>query len=497
MKPNIPQLKCPGEKGEQILVAVATAGCRILTSEVCDMKDVTAIILAAGLGTRMKSNRQKGLHSLAGRPLIFYPIRAALEAGIGRLVLVVGHQSDEVEECVSDIFPDADISFAVQEKQLGTAHAALCAREAVGESDDVVVLNGDLPLLGPDSLKGLMDACTASGGMLAVTTAVVDEPFGFGRVIRDKSGLASRIVEEKDASPAQRKVPEINLGVYAARADHLFSTLDSVGDGNAKKEFYFTDVVELTKKAGHGVGIFVLPDETQARQVNDRVELAVAEEALYRARALRLMAEGVTIHRPESVLIDNDCEVGRDTEIWPGVELHAGTRIGVGCTIGTGTILDNVEVGDGVLIRPYSVMTDSVMEDESQAGPFTHLRPQSTLKHGSKVGNFVEMKKSVLGPGSKASHLTYLGDSSVGSEVNIGAGTITCNYDGVHKMPTTIEDGAFIGSDTQLVAPVKVGKDAYVGAGTTVTKDVPDGALALSRVQQTHIMGYAVNRKKK
>lgn len=461
------------------------------------MNEVTAIVLAAGLGTRMKSSLHKGLHGLAGRPMLFYPIRAVLEAGVKRVVLVVGHQADEVKETVIGLFPDAEISFVVQEEQLGTAHAALCAKGAVPNDSDVVILNGDLPLLGPASIQGLMDACTAGGGQLALTSALVDNPFGFGRVIRDESGLAAQIVEEKDANPEQREIREINLGVYAARAGHLFAMLDAVGDSNAKKEFYFTDVVELTRKEGHGVGVFVLSEEREARQVNDRAELAHAEASIYQTRVNSLMSEGVTVHQPATVMVDDDCEVGRDTEIGPGVELRGGSRIGVGCTIGRGSVLDNVQVGDGVKILPYSVMTDSVMEDESQAGPFTHLRPMSIMKRGSKVGNFVEMKKSTLGTGSKASHLTYLGDSSVGSGVNIGAGTITCNYDGVHKMPTTIEDGAFIGSDTQLVAPVKVGRDAYVGAGTTVTKDVPDGALALSRVQQTHIMGYALSRKNK
>ncbi|NOZ00462.1 MAG: UDP-N-acetylglucosamine diphosphorylase/glucosamine-1-phosphate N-acetyltransferase [Deltaproteobacteria bacterium] len=461
------------------------------------MKDVTAIVLAAGLGTRMKSELHKGLHELAGRPLLFYPIRAALDAGIKRIVLVVGHQAQAVEETVEDLFPDADIGYVTQERQLGTAHAAMCARGEVEDSQDVVVLNGDLPLLGADSIKGLMDACTASGGMLAITAAVVDDPFGFGRVVRDKSGIAARIVEERDAGPDQRGIREINLGVYAARAGHLFSMLDQVGDGNAKGEFYFTDVVELTRKAGHGVGVYVLQSDAEAMQVNDRAELAAAEAAMYQRKAALLMSEGVTIHQPGTVMIDDDCEVGRDTEIWPCVELHAGTRIGSGCVIGRGCVLDNTEVADDVTVLPYSVMTDSSMEDGTKAGPFSHLRPGSVMKRGSKVGNFVEMKKSTLGPGSKSSHLTYLGDSTIGADVNIGAGTITCNYDGVHKMPTTIEDGAFIGSDTQLVAPVKVGRGAYVGAGTTVTRDVPDGALALSRVQQTHIMGYAMAKKKK
>lgn len=459
------------------------------------MDGMTAVVLAAGLATRMKSRRQKALHPLAGRPLVTYPVGACLDAGIRDVVVVVGHQADQVREVLGAAFPDAPVRFATQPEPKGTAHAVLSAREAVGGSPRVLVLNGDLPLLRPDSLKGLEAAFHASGGVFALVSVVIEDPTGFGRVVRDGGGLPARIVEERDASPEERRVREVNLGVYLARADHLFRVLDRVGTDNVKGEFYFTDVVRLTREGGHAVGVYVLPDPSEARQVNDRAELAAAEAVLHRRKAEVLMASGVTIHQPDTVMIDWDCEVGPDTEVWPCVEMHDGTRVGSGCVIARGAVLTRVTVGDGVEVKPYCVMTDSVIEDDARAGPFTHLRPASIVRRGAHVGNFVEMKKSTLGPGSKANHLTYLGDCTVGADVNVGAGTITCNYDGVHKLPTVIEDGAFIGSDTQLVAPVKVGRNAYVGAGTTVTKDVPPRALALSRVPQTHIMEYS-NRKK-
>lgn len=459
------------------------------------MEKVTAVVLAAGLSTRMKSRRQKALHRIAGRPLVTYPIRTCLEAGVQDVVVVVGHQADQVREVVRAEFPDAPIRFADQPEPRGTAHAVLCAREAVSEAPAVLVLNGDLPLLRPASLQGLETAFHGSGGLFALVSVVLDDATGFGRVVRDAAGWPVRIVEDRDASPEERRIREINLGVYLARTDHLFRVLDQVGTDNAKGEFYFTDVVALLRQEGLPVGVYILPDATEARQVNDRAEMAAAEALLHRRKAEVLMASGVTIHQPDTVMIDWDCDVGPDTEVWPCVEMHDGTRVGSGCVIGRGAVLTRVRIGDGVEVKPYCVMTDAVIEDDAKAGPFSHLRPATVVRRGAHVGNFVEMKKTVLGPGSKANHLTYLGDCTVGENVNIGAGTITCNYDGVHKLPTVIEDGAFIGSDTQLVAPVKVGRDAYVGAGTTVTKDVPPRALALSRVPQTHIMEYS-NRKK-
>lgn len=460
------------------------------------MKDVVAIVLAAGLGTRMKSSRQKALHRLAGRPLVAYPVRACLEAGCSRVVIVVGHQAELVKAEITKRFEGAPITFALQEEQMGTAHATLCARAEVASASHCLVINGDLPLLEPATLKGLYETFIASGGIFALCSTVLEDPSGYGRVVRDSNGLALRIVEEQDATPEERLIKEVNVGVYAAEVSYLFETLEAVENKNAKGEFYFTDIVALTRSKGHVVGVYVIRDQEQARQVNDRWDLAKVEGAIYRRKARELMLSGVTIHEPETVMIDADCEIGPDTEIFPSVEIRGPSRIGSSCTIGRGCVLDHVTIGDGVEVRPYCVITDSKIEDDARVGPFAHLRPGSVVGRSAQVGNFVEMKKTVLGAGSKANHLTYLGDCTVGVDVNIGAGTITCNYDGRTKHPTVIEDGAFIGSDVQLVAPVKVGKGAYVGAGTTVTKDVPPDALALSRVPQTNILEYSSRKKR-
>ncbi len=457
------------------------------------MKNTVAIILAAGLGTRMKSKRHKMLHVAAGRPLVYWPIRAALDAGFGKVVLVVGHQAEKVVETVRALFPGAPIEFATQAEQLGTAHATRCAKPAAEGFAGVFVINGDLPVLRGESLRALHDAFTASGGHFALATTIMADARGFGRIVRDAAGPLE-IVEERDATPEQRALREANVGIYASRADLLFGMLEGVGTANAKREFYFTDVVAMLRGRGTPVGVHVVADPDESAQVNDRPGLAEVERLLHDRKARALMADGVTIHQPATVMIDDDCTVGADSEIWPGVEMHA-SHVGSDCVIGRGAVLSGVRLGNGVNVKPYCVMTDSVVEDDAQIGPFSHLRPASVMRRGSHVGNFVELKKTVLGEGSKANHLAYLGDCTIGVKANIGAGTITCNYDGINKLPTEIGDGAFIGSDTQLVAPVRVGKDAYVAAGATITKDVPDGALAITRVPQTHIEGYTERRR--
>jgi len=461
------------------------------------MKDTVAIVLAAGLGSRMKSDRPKGLHAVAGRPMVYWPVKAALDAGCSRVAVVVGHGAEDVEAGVRGLFPGADLAFPRQERQLGTAHATLCARQAAEGFAHALLINGDLPLLTGDTFRVLRDAYAQAGGACALVTSVVDDPGGFGRIVRDADGRVERIVERRDATPQQIAIHEVNVGVYLARTDLVFPMLAAVGDENAVGEFYFTDIVAMMRARGLGVGDHVLASPDEAMQVNDRCELAAAETAMHLRHARHLMAEGVTIHRPASVLIDPDCRVDRDTEIWPGVEMHAGSHVGARCVVGRGAVLSGVAVGDGVEIKPYCVLTDSMVEDDGKLGPFSHLRPLSVMRKGSHVGNFCEMKNSVLGEGSKANHLTYLGDCTVGRKANIGAGTITCNYDGVNKFPTVIEDGAFIGSDTQLVAPVRVGKEAYVGAGATITKDVPAGALAVTRVPQVNVEGYVERKRQK
>lgn len=461
------------------------------------MNDTVAVILAAGLGTRMKSTRPKALFEVAGLPLVAYPIRAALAAGVGRVVVVVGHQADAVRDRIQALFPEADIAFVIQEEQRGTAHATRCAAGAAAPFPCALLMNGDLPLLTSTTIAGLRTAFEASGGAFALVTAMLDEPGGFGRIVRDDAGSVRRIVERRDATPEERSIREVNVGLYLAETASLFRDLDAVDDANRVHEFYFTDLVGLRTAAGQTVGVHVLDDAGEAAQVNDRVELAAVDAAMLRRNARDLMAAGVTVRLPDTVMIDTGCTVGPDSEIGPGVELHGATRVGAGCVVGRGCVLTNVTAGDRVTVKPYCVLTDARVAEGAVLGPFAHLRPGADVGPDAHVGNFVEMKKTTLGPGSKANHLTYLGDCTVGRGVNIGAGTITCNYDGANKLPTVIEDGAFIGSDTQLVAPVRVGRDAYVGAGTTVTRDVPEGALAISRAPQRNIEGYAERRPRK
>ncbi len=460
------------------------------------MNETCAVILAAGLGTRMKSDLAKGLHRAAGMPLIWYPVRAAFDGGADRVVVVVGHQRDRIMAEVTRLFPGRQLEFVVQERQLGTAHATMCASGALAGCRRALFINGDLPLLTGATVARVLAAFDASGGVFALLTATVDEPGGFGRIVRDPAGVAA-IVEARDAAPEQLAIREVNVGVYAADPQLMFERLGAIRAANATGEYYFTDIVADLRGSGRSVGAWVLPDGDEARQVNDRVELGQAEARLHARKIRELQLAGVTVHHGDSVVVDWDCQVGADTEIHGGCEIRSGSRIGKRCVISRGCVIVNSAIGDDVMVKPYSIFTDSTVEDGCVMGPFCHLRPASLTMKGAHVGNFVELKKTVLGAGSKANHLTYLGDCTIGQGANIGAGTITCNYDGFSKMPTEIGDGAFIGSDTQLVAPVKVGAQAYVAAGTTVTKDVPDGALAISRVEQKHVEGYAAKKRAK
>ena len=455
------------------------------------LKDTIAIILAAGLGTRMKSSLPKGLFRVAGLPLVCYPIKAALEAGVSHVTVVVGHQAELVKAEVTKYFPTAQIDFAMQEQQLGTAHATLCAAENAAPFKKALLMNGDLPLISANTIKALGEVYDQTGTTFALVTSRVADPGGFGRIERSPDGEVQQIVEKRDATQEQLAINEVNVGLYMAETASLYADLAKVGTSNQAAEFYFTDIVKMRTSKGEKVGAYVLGDASEAGQINNRVELSEVEAQILRSNAAMIMNLGVTIHLPETVYIETGCLVGSNSEIEPGVSIKAGTVIGSNCLISRGSVLTNARIGDGVTIKPYCVITDSEIKDFAIIGPFAHLRPQSVVGNHGHVGNFVEMKKSNLGEGSKVNHLSYIGDAQVGEKVNIGAGTITCNYDGINKNITVIESGAFIGSDTQLVAPVKVGKNSYVGAGTTVTEDVPDGALALSRVKQVNIENYA------
>ena len=452
------------------------------------------VIMAAGLGTRMRSERIKVLHELAGRPVIDYAVRTALAIGADPVVVVVGHQRERVRAHLAEAFAGAPLRCVVQDAQLGTGHAVLCAAEALAHFDgDVYILSGDVPLLPAECIEMLDDA--AGDAPLAVVGMRLDDPARYGRFTRDANGLV-RIVEAGDCSPAQLAIDEVNAGIYRVDARFLFDTLRGLGTDNAQGEYYLTDLVEAARAADLEVRDLVLDGgrATWTAGINDRADLAHAEGEMQARLRARLMRDGVTLVDPASVFLHETVQVGPDTLVEPGVTLHGDTRVGRDCTIERGVRLVDTHVGDGVHLKAYTVAERAVIESSCVVGPFARLREGTVLRERVKVGNFVETKKTELGRGAKASHLSYLGDASVGAGANIGAGTITCNYDGKNKFRTEIGAGAFIGSDTQLVAPVKVGDGAYVGAGTTVTQTVPPGALALSRTRQKNILDWVERR---
>ena len=454
------------------------------------MSDVQVIIMAAGLGTRMKSRTAKVLHRAAGRPLIDYVVDLAAEVCDGPPVIVVGHQREAVQEHVGD-----RARYAVQAEQLGTGHAVLQAIDLVKGAKEVLILSGDAPLTRPETLKGLVEEHRRSGNALTLLAMRLDDPALYGRIVRDRSGAVAKIVEAKDADEEQRKIREVNAGIYVFDGNELASNLKRLSTNNAQGEYYLTDLIAMLRDGGKRVGALVAGDPMEAIGVNSRAELATVESEIQRRVVERLMGEGVTFRNPATVVIDSTVSIGSDSVVYPFVTLEGNTRIGNACVIEPGVHLHNVTVGNDVHLKSGSVAEDAVIEDEATVGPYAHLRPGTRLGKHVKVGNFVETKKAVFGEGAKASHLSYIGDADVGADVNIGAGTITCNYDGVNKHKTVIEDGVFIGSDTQLVAPVRVGHGAYVGAGSTITKDVPADSLALSRVPQKIVEGWAKQRR--
>jgi bifunctional UDP-N-acetylglucosamine pyrophosphorylase/glucosamine-1-phosphate N-acetyltransferase len=441
------------------------------------------MVLAAGLGKRMLSQSSKLLHNVAGRPMVRHVVEAARAAGMVRTVVIVGNQADEVRRAVGE--NDKRIGFTYQDAQRGTGHAVLSAeRHLAGYEGDLLILNGDLPALRPETLTRFLEFHRVSGAPLSLLTAVIEAPAGYGRVIRTYNGDVSRIVEEADATPEERALKEINCGIYCVDAAWLWDPLKRARADNAQREIYLTDLVEILRRDGHKVAAYRHPEAEEVLGVNDRRELAAAARALHRRKANVLMESGVTILDPATTYIDVDVKVGQDTIIEPGVMLLGATEIGRGVSLGVGSRIADSVVGDGTAILPYCVVAASRIGRACRIGPFAHLRPETQLDEEARVGNFVETKKIRMGQGSKANHLTYLGDAEIGRRVNIGAGTITCNYDGVQKLRTIIEDEVFIGSDTQLVAPVRVRRGAYIGAGSTITKDVPPHSLALSRAEQ-------------
>ncbi len=446
-------------------------------------REVFALILAAGQGKRMVSRWSKLLHPLAGRPMVRHVLEAARGAGVGRTVVVIGNQADEVRRAVGD--GDKRIGFAYQKDQLGTGHAVLSAeRQLAGYQGDILILNGDLPALRSETLRDFLQFHRSSAAPLSLLTTVIPDPSGYGRVIRNYSGDVSRIVEETDAAPEERATQEINCGIYCVDAARLWKPLKRATASNAQGEIYLTDLIEILRREGHKVAAYRHPDPQEVLGVNTRRELSAAGRALYRRKADALMAAGVSIVDPETTYIDVEVTVGPDAIIEPNVMLLGATTVGRDAEIGAGSRITDSQIGDGTAVLSYCVITGARIGRGCRIGPFAHLRPETVLEEEARVGNFVEIKKTRLGRGSKANHLTYLGDAEIGRKVNVGAGTITCNYDGVTKHRTIIEDEVFIGSDTQLVAPVRVRRGAFIGAGSTITKDVPSYALALSRARQ-------------
>ena len=457
------------------------------------MADLHVVVLAAGKGTRMKSRMPKVLHEAAGLPLIEYVLRTANRLNPASIVVIVGHQAESIRQALGE---RQGLAFASQEPQLGTGHALLQAEPRLkGSTGTLVLLSGDVPLLRSETVKALVRTHQERSAAATVLTALVDNPDGYGRVVRS-AGAISAIVEHKDASTAERDIREINSGIYAFDIAPLFESLRAIGSSNAQREYYLPDLVKIYRGRGLKVETVRLDDPDEILGVNSRKELANVATILKARKNDELMAAGVTLVDPASAYIDPDVTIGEDTVVHPGVFLEGKTRIGSRCEIHSGVRLVNSTVDDEAVIHNFCVVIDSHIASRAQVGPFAHLRPHSHVGEQAKVGNFVELKKTVLGRGSKASHLTYLGDTTVGEKVNVGAGTITCNYDGTTKHPTVIEDGAFIGSDSQLIAPVRIGKGAYVAAGSSITEDVPAESLAIGRGKQVNKPGWTKSRRK-
>ncbi len=457
------------------------------------MNKIAAIILAAGKGTRMKSKLVKVLHPTAGRPMISWPVDAARTAGAAPIVLVVGHQADTVKNCFKN---DSDIVSAMQEEQLGTGHAVSCAADALRSfKGTIMILCGDTPLLRASTLVDMVEFHRSNKSSVTVLTAIMNDPYGYGRVIRDGSGQVLRIVEQKDATQEELAVQEINSGIYCMESEFLFSNINSISSDNAQGEFYLTDLISMANRQGVTCLAKSADDTDEIMGVNDRAQLAEAGRILRQRINRNLMFSGVSMIDPDNTYIDHDVAIGPDTTIYPNCRISGGTVIGSDCTIETGSTINKSRIGPGCHIKANCMLDNAELHEEVTVGPMAHLRPGSILHSHVKIGNFVETKKTVMGEGSKASHLSYLGDAEIGQEVNIGCGTITCNYDGVNKFKTIIGDGAFIGSDVQLVAPVTVGANSLVAAGTTVTAEVPENSLAISRVRQRNILGYRLRNQ--
>ncbi len=445
--------------------------------------------MAAGKGTRLKSKHPKVLHEIGGKPILAHVIATAEKVVPAEdIFVIIGHEAERVREAVAG----TGVTFVLQAEQHGTGHALMVAREALSGYDQVIVLSGDAPLITAGTIRKLSDFHSAQKAAMTVLSAELDSPYGYGRVIRKGARAeVTAIVEEKSATPRQKKIREINSGFYAFDAAALYEHIDRLSTENPHGEYYLTDMAGVFHRARKKV---VAMRAFSAREIlgsNTRVEMTMLDAQMRLDKCRELLDAGVTIFYPHTCVIDREVEVGADTVIEPFVQLRGSTKIGADCRIGSYSVIGNSVLGDGVTVKPGTIMEDSRVGAGAVLGPYTHMRPGSEVGEGAHLGNFVETKKIKMGKGSKANHLSYLGDAEIGEGVNIGAGTITCNYDGVNKHQTVIEDGAFIGSDATLVAPVKIGRGAYVAAASCITEDVPEDALALGRARQSVKEGWA------
>jgi bifunctional UDP-N-acetylglucosamine pyrophosphorylase / glucosamine-1-phosphate N-acetyltransferase len=455
----------------------------------------TAIaIMAAGKGTRLKSKHPKVLHEVGGKPLLAHVIAAAIKVVPAKDVYaIIGHEADRVREAVAD----TGVSFVLQKEQRGTGHALMTAREALSPYDVVIVLSGDAPLITSSTIENLRDFHISRKAAMTLLTARLDNPTGYGRIIRKsaKKEEVQAIVEQNSLAAAQKKIREVNAGFYAFAVAPLFRNIEKLSTNNPHHELYLTDMAEILSKNRERVVAIETSDAYEVLGGNTRAELVDIDQRIRTAKCQQLMASGVTIFYPQTCVIDNDVEIGADTTIEPFVQILGATRIGSDCRIRSYSVICGSQIGDGVLVRPGCMIDGARVDKGAVIGPYSHLRPGSEIGEGAHVGNFVETKNIRLGKGSKANHLTYLGDAEIGKGVNVGAGTITCNYDGVNKHKTVIEDDVFIGSDATLVAPVRVGKGAYVGAASCITDDVPADSLALGRARQVVKQGWAKSKR--
>jgi len=455
-------------------------------------KDVAVLILAAGKGTRLKSSLAKVLHSAGGRPLIEHVVRACLPLHPRKLIAVIGHQAEQVTAAVEPL----GLETVLQHPQNGTGHALLVSRRAIGSAKYVVVLPGDAPLIRTETLRSLIQKHKSGNAAATILTAVLADPSGYGRILRKSGDTVAAIIEESQLSLEQRELNEINSSMYCFTTAKLWPALAQVKPDNKHRELYLTDAVSILNSKGEAVLAEIAADPREALGCNTRADLAGVDRTFREWKREQLMRDGVTIQLPETVVVDPDVTVGEDTILEPCVQLLGKTKIGSRCTIRTGSVLHDMTLADDVLVEPHCVFSQSRIESEVVIGPFARLRPESHLLKGSKVGNFVELKKSTLGEGSKAPHLSYIGDTKIGSKSNIGAGTITCNYDGFAKHPTTIGNRVFVGSDSTLVAPVKLADGAYIAAGSVITENVPSDALGIGRGRQVNKPGWAPKKRR-